>query len=765
MKREFRSRCLGTLVGALCPIAIASPALAQELALEEVIVTAQKREQSLSDVPFSVSVITGDQLVASRVTTIVDLQSSIPNVSIGTDFGQAKIFIRGIGNVNPFAGVDPSIAMHVDGTYISYAGAQLGSFFDLERIEVLRGPQGSLYGRNATGGSINLITNKPTEALDGYVRGSFGNYNEVIAEAAIGGPLLRSGEGEPSRMLGRLAISSNQRDGYGTNEIGGRDIDDANKLYGRGHLQFNFTDDLDLLLSVESGRQDDAAYVFHYLSPDGTTPTEGVPPASNYQDFVSSDPRNIRADYPKYMFDWKTTAAWATLNWDFAEDYSLKFLSYYRDFSVRSGEDLDGSSMPWYTNREANVSTEARSQELQLNFNRGRLAGVVGLFYYEEDIGVNSGLGLDPTLAVKTGQTGLTCIPFGPPGPFVPPATCPMSIYVYGNMDVEAWAAYANVNVSMNEQWSLTLGARYSDESRTKQDIFEAFMNPQTTDYRGEWDDFSPTVRVEWSRDSEMMLYAGYSSGFKSGGGSLGQIQGLVNPETVDSYEIGMKASLFDRRVALNAAAFYARIHDMQLNKTLTNPAGGFGSLLVNAAEAEALGLEVEATWLVTENFQLQAMLGLMHTEFLNYEDINPLDPCAGGTPGCDPNVPSTAIPQDFSGNRLVQSPEETGSLQGDYRIGLANGGNIVLSGEVAYKGMIYFTPFNESNLKQDGVTLVNAFVRYNFPGERLRAELWGRNLTDELYYGSKFPVSTTRSIQGTPGPPRTYGIGVSYSF
>src|SRR5688572_6842675 len=238
----------------------ASAASGEEPTLEEVVVTAQKREQSLQDVSAAVTAIGSDRLDDAQIRTLEDLQSVAPNINFGNDFNTAKLFVRGIGTNTSVAGSDPGVALHVDGAVISRPEAQLTSLFDLERVEVLRGPQGSLYGRNSVGGSINLITAKPAREPTGYARLTAGNYDQQVMEAAFGGPLTE-------RILGRIAVQTSERDGYGINPVTGNDVDDLDKRMARAHLQFNFTESIDLLLSGEYYKQDDASNAVKFRAP------------------------------------------------------------------------------------------------------------------------------------------------------------------------------------------------------------------------------------------------------------------------------------------------------------------------------------------------------------------------------------------------------------------------------------------------------------------------------------------------------------------
>ncbi|MBA4087424.1 MAG: TonB-dependent receptor, partial [Novosphingobium sp.] len=263
-----------TSLFAAAAFALSQPVLAQDAAQDaasseeggEIIVTAQKRAQSLSDVSLSVAAVGTEQLAANNTVNLEGLQALVPSISFGNDFNFAKLFIRGIGLSSSLPGVDPSVALHVDGVVVGLAQAQLGSMFDLERVEVLRGPQGTLYGRNATGGAVNLITAKPTDKLDGYVRQTLGGDAFLVqTDAAIGGPIAEG-------VRARVAVQRIKRDGFGINEFTGNEIDNANQWSVRGHLQFLPTDKLSILLTGELHTENDRslAVKFREVSFPGT---------------------------------------------------------------------------------------------------------------------------------------------------------------------------------------------------------------------------------------------------------------------------------------------------------------------------------------------------------------------------------------------------------------------------------------------------------------------------------------------------------------
>lgn len=704
--------------------------------LEEVIVTAQKREESLQDIAASVTAISGDKLRDFQVVNAIDLESLAPSISVGNNFGAAKIFIRGIGLGSNFAGIDPSVALHVDGAVVSPGHAQLGVFYDVDAIEILRGPQGSLYGRNSTGGSINVITNKPTEEMEGYVNVTAGNYGLITTEAAIGGPIVGD------KLLGRIAVKDNQRDGYGENELFSSDIDDADQQSVRLHLEYRPTENLSILLSASKEEEDDNAYQFHFISLDGTNDPASLPPVG-VLGLTADDPRDLKSDYNSTQNVRENESYNLAISWDINDSFSLNSITNQRTFESSNVQDLDGSSIPaLVVNNVRDI--ENFSQELQLNYDSDNLRGLVGAYYYEEELLSDSPIDPDPL--------GLN----GPAGDL---------IRVTGLMDIEAWAVFANFAYDINEQWSVILGGRYSYEERSKEDAFKIPGAVIPFADEEDWNDFTADIGVTYALNDDVNLFAKFSQGFKSGAANLGQISEFVDPELVDAYEVGMKGMFLDNVLSVNATAFFYDFTDMQLGKTVPAPGGAFGSRLENAGESEVLGAELEVVWLASSNLRFDAQIGYLDTEIKDFSSVDELNPCAGGTAGCDPLDPSTFIEQQFAGNKLIQAPELTANIHGEYLFDLKDGGAIAVGAGGYYRSEIFFQAFNNPNLQENGVTVYNANIKYTHSNEKLTVNVWGKNLTDKEFYQSKFPVSTSHTIMGTLNPPRTYGVTVGYTF
>lgn len=732
---------------ALVPAALVlcAPLSAHAADLEEVIVTAQKREQSLQDASVAVTALSGEDLLRDRVETIEDLQNRVPGVTFGNDFSFAKLFIRGVGLNSSFAGIDPSVALHVDGAVVAQAAAQFTSLFDLERVEALRGPQGTLYGRNATGGSINLITAKPTREFSGYGNVTVGgNHLNLGVDSALSGPLTES-------VSGRVAVHYQDRDGYGTHTGSGEDIDDLNVFATRGQLQFDFTDAVRLLVSGEYFEEDDHGKSVHFVRamfPDPPVPglaATGLPD-------VLANSRDAGGDFrPFYKSDtWSLTS---TLDWDVSEAVSLKSISNYRDFSVLLLQDFDvsdtvhGTFPPSATSTTQLQGIDDRqfSEELQFLYDNGPLHGIAALYYLTETVDSLVLIGRDPLQSPERSRV-------------IVPAT----------LDVDTWAIFSNFTYDLNDVVSIKAGARYSSEERSEENHFAvaappdpaAVYDPVRTASRS-YSNFSPELGFEVRPGGDTLLYFAYSEGFKSGTANMGErVPRLVDPETIKNFEAGLKSSLLQDSLRVNVAAFKYKVSDAQYDRTYAITAPPFYTArLENAATTDGKGVEVETLWLATERLKFNLAATYYHIRFDQFLSLNPLNPALFGPGGA-------SLPlQDLSGNRPRNTPDWTADLSATYEIPLSNGGSLALTGAAASRGKQYYTEFNDDVTSQDTYTIYDASLFYTAANGRLTVNVWGKNLSDEMVLSGSYVISTTRTIAGTYLPPRTYGVTAGYKF
>lgn len=723
-----------------------------DIMLEDITVTAQKREQNMQDIGAAITAIKSERLLDSNVTNVVDLQGFVPGLQLGESFGFAQIMIRGIGTDTPFAGGDPSVAMHVDGVVIGQTSAQLGTLFDVDRVEVLRGPQGTLYGRNATGGSVNIITNKPTKEKSGYFRFTVGNYTLQQFDGAAGGPLS-------DNLLGRIATKIVKRDGYGENLFNGENIDDAETFSIRGHLQWLISEDVALLLTASYHMEDDRNYMPKFRSasyPNSTNPLllpqpQGFPRASDPYDIYADALLQNERDQLSFTAEW---------NWTINDRFGLKSITNYQDFEKIPQDDFDATSSPYYTHSEQ-FTTSQFSEELQLNYEGDRLFGLFGFYYYEEEIESDNRL--------------LQNIP-------VPPCGGPSSdvlnydidalcFHFHGTVDIESYAAFAHFNYDITDDLALILGARYTHEERSglTDRWFIPGMPPPGLPHlvpfsdEGSYSDVSPKLGLEWLATDNTLLYATYAEGFKSGIMPSGQRNPLINPENIKSYEAGMKWRALNNRFQLNTAAFYYDFTDLQVGRSVPAGATGFTLVYENANSAEVTGLEMEAAWLVTSQFRLDGSLTYLDAEYTDYMTTDPFD-LIQSLPAINPG--STPVePSQYGGNQFSQAPEWAYTLRGEYSFNAFDDWRGMVGCEIVYQDDVFFTPFNRPELGQEAFIKINGNIKFTTPDEKWTLNLWGKNLNDKTAYIGSFIINGSRSNLGMLAPPLTFGLMVGYSY
>ncbi len=741
--------------------------------LEEVVVTAQKRSESSQDVGIAITALGEDEIVNADVNNIQDLMSMAPSLQIGESFGYAQVMIRGIGTDNPFAGSDPSVAMHFDGVVTSQASAQFGSLFDVDRIEVLRGPQGTLYGRNTTGGSVNVITKKPTAETEGYIRGTVGNYNLMKLEAAAGGAL-------GDNLQARIATRVIDRGGYGKNlytdnAYGITEIDDAKQQSARLQLLWGADSDLRVLFKAEMHKEDDTNYVPKFRAGsysqellDSVDPAvaaalvpqkQGFPRAENSRDIYSDVNLQNYKDQDSFTLD---------ISYDLADGYTFNSVTNKQSFYRLPQQDFDMTQDDFYIQSEM-LDTEQFSQEFRLNFETESMRGLVGAYYFKEDMASDTRLDLRllPD-SVANNVPGLSGCGFGDnnSGDMLSAARETNCIQFQGTAFAKANAVFANVDIDLSEQLQLTLGARYSQEDRGGDTTYWTAPGAPVLTYQDEksFSKFTPTVRLEYSMNDDVMFYGSYSQGFKSGIFLSGQRSATLDPEIIDSYEFGMKGMFLDRTVQFNTAAFFYDYTDLQQGRSEPLGASGFQLVYENAASAEIKGIEADVKWLVNDQFTIDANATLMDPVFNDYISADPFD-VVQQLPAFGIIAPDVDIKQQLAGNQLVQSPKVSYAIKGNYSFNMENGWNGMATAGLNYKGKVYFSPFNLDALSQDAVTTVNANIAFYSPDDKWHVNVWGKNLTDELIYQGTFILNSSRTNAGFMAPPRTVGVTVGYNF
>jgi iron complex outermembrane receptor protein len=785
-----------------CGVASAQEALEDTSAIEEVVVTAQKREQTLSDVAAAVTALTSDRLTTSQVASIQDLQTLIPSVNFGSDFNQAKIFIRGVGANTSTTGNSTAVALHVDGAVVARAEAQLTSLFDLERVEVLRGPQGTLYGRNATGGSINLITAKPTQELSGYARMTYGNYSAFNTEAALSGGLT-------DKLSARLAVKSEDRDGFGTNPVTGQDVDDLNRQMARAQLKYDFSDAVNLLVSAELFRQNDSSGAVHYLRASFPGVARLAPLgvggyATNPRDLASEIQPGTQTDSKSYT---------ATLHVGATDQLSFTNIANYRRFKTSLFQDLDLSAVveSLTTNgqpttvQERRIDSEQYSNELQINWNSDFVNAVGGLFYFHErqqpidNVGLSKRNGMQSNIAkylaagVSLAEAYDLC-GYGPGSVTGGSAViAPKRVCTKSDLGTDAYALFGQANLNLGRfsdslaAWTIKAGGRYSKEdveSANPSIVITAggagaVLHPTTAStYRSRsFSDFTPELGLQWEASKDLMAYYTYSEGFKAGSGeNASGSTTIVDPETMKNHEAGVKASFLDRRLSANLAVYHYKLEGAQLNKTIAGGPTGYTTIFQNAASTSADGVELELAARLSRALRLSAAVSYTDATFDDYLTLDPLNPVniAGGTPYnavTNPDPTAFGAPGggniQLAGNRVRNTPDWAWNVHGEYDLpfALLNDGYLTLQGDVSHKSRVFFSEYERAIESAAGYTMVDASLQFTSGDDHLRVQAWVKNLTDTERASSTFALATGRLIGVTYLQPRLYGLTVGYKL
>ena len=730
----LRTAVVLSLVGA-APLAGAADAR-DSLSLEEIVVTATKVAQDIGSTPAAITAITADALGPGGIREVRDLALSVPNLSVGDQFGVNRTFIRGIGMTSIDLGADGAVAFLQDGAMIPRPSHQLAGFYDLEQIEVLRGPQGTLYGRGATAGVVNMITRKPTEDLDGYLNYTLGNYSATTVEGALGGPI--GGE----TVMGRISGKADKRDGYGRNLTTGKPVDNRNAQAVRGSLRFKPSDTLDLVLMADYFQEDDYNYAFHFL---GTTVVPEDQLAHNLLggrtifDYYADrgrkpNQRNIVSDQDP-INERDGTAVSGIIDWDFADGWNLKSITAWRDFNRFLRDDLDGSDVDMFGQNNYIEESESWSQDFTVAGTAANVEWLLGANYFSEKMHGE----------VKVPLTNLGLV-FGLPADFFNSG----NYWQNGDVDVEAYGLFVQGRYSFNDAFALTLGARYNYEKREGSGsfIFDALGVNVPTDREKSWDKVTPKVLLEYKTSNDGLAYLQFTQGFKSGVINIGSLNDVIDPEFVDAYEIGYKMPFADDRASLRTAAFFYDYTDLQVG--FVNEQSVVET--VNAASAEIMGVEVELYARFTEGLSgnLSATwLDATYTDFVtgdyrqNFEQV------------------------DLSGNYLQNAPKYTlhGAL--DYRRPVTATGAFVGRVEASYQDKVYFTEFNNSDAEQDAYGLLNLMAGYEGGDGKWSVTGWVRNATDEFVYSNNIitaPLYGSVRV-GSLLPPRTYGLTLALNF
>lgn len=715
----------------------------------EIIVTATRQNTALSRVAAAVTAIKASDIGPGGVSNIGDLQVVVPNVSIGDQFGVNRTFIRGVGLNNFDVGGEGAVAFLQNAAILPRPAMQLSGFFDLEQIEVLRGPQSILYGRGATAGAINLVTARPKEELEGYIRATYGNYDSKILEGAIGGGLAGD------KLMVRVAGKYEKRDGYGKNLFTGADVDDRDAYALRATVIGQLSDTLKGTLVLDHFHEDDNNYAFHYFGPT-VVPENALPHTLlggqtilGYYAGLGQKPnlRNIYSDQ-EAINRRKGFGATATLEWDMG-DANIKSITAYRSFDRKQRDDLDSSQVNLAGQNNYVEKSRSASQEFTVNYQGNGFTLLGGAMYFHEK--------LDGIVNVPTTNLGVL---FG-----LPANTFDGGAYRQdGTVKIDAVGVYLQGTFDVSSTIKLTAGARYNYEHRKGDGFFrfDAIGINIPTDESKSWSSVTPKLLVEYRPTSTTMLYASVTKGFKSGVINVGSADAAVNPETVWSYEAGFKQRFADNRVLLSGAVFYYDYKDLQVSFVNAN------SIVqtINAATARNYGGELELEARVTPQLTINANASYLNAQFKQFCNAyyGAGFPARPGIsyPAC-PGQPGLA---DLSGNRLPNAPRFSfgGGVNFDIPVG---DGKVSVNGDGKWQSKVFFTEFNNSDAVQKAYFIANAGITYHAPGDRWTVGAWVKNLTDKFIIANNIVAAATYAYPrvGSVMPPRTYGATLGFNF
>ena len=716
------------------PVANQAEARPDDGSLADIVVTAERRSTNLQDTPLAITAFTGDALSNAGVTAVSGLTDAVPALKFNAAPDYPQIYLRGVGNNDLSTNGSPGVALAIDGVFLARPTFGDGGFYDVERVEVLRGPQGTLYGRNAIGGVINVISRRPGYQFGGDARVEVGNYDLLRASGALNVPLI------DGKLALRGAFQASRRDGYYSNGLA-----DADDVAARLRLLFEPTDRLSVLLTAD------------YLksSPRGTfqrnAPFTGDP--WDVGNFDGSDAFN--------RIERKTFNAEVTLDLDFADLTYLGAYSRQDQDLVLEFQDLSRPlpapgacpNSPLCSGdyrQEDDAASRQWTHEVRLSNDAGPLKWVVGGFYLK-----------DRRRSFSRQLEGRLDDPANPPQ---------IGGFAYPRYVTESIAAFGQATYSVLDTLRVTGGIRYTKD-RKEQTVRRIAGGP-ALESANSWDAVNYRIGIDYDLGPASLLYANVTTGFKAGGFFVANLppDNVFDPENVRAYAIGSKNRFLDNRLQLNAEAFYYDYSDYQATTFGVGTSGSFGTVVRNAGEATLYGFELEGDFRATANDRITASVGYLHS---NYDDfqipygLNFLVPCRF-FPDCQTNAASpTGFSLVYTGRDLPFSPKW--SISGGYeRTFRLTGDRAIVAAVQSSFSSPYFLGYEttdpESLRRQDSYTRTNASLTYYGPDRRYSVGAWVRNI-ERTAVGDLLLFNPSLGYQLGIQAPRTYGATATARF
>ena len=753
--RDFTARFARVLAMAATGLVIAIPSYAQSGAslLEEIIVTARKRDESVQNVPITITAWSAEQMEAVGISHAGDIPFYTPNFTWNSEYGKTtpQIYLRGVGT-NNFSPVNTGpVAVYQDNIYHGPNVVQAFAAYDLDRVEVLKGPQGTLYGRNSTAGLVNFISRKPEIGAEanGYLRAEVGEYETTNFQGAIGIPISAT-------VAGRASFAFNRNTGLWDNSNPDSGQDNAGRfddISGRFQLLIQPNDQLSILLNGHFTYADPDTEPFKNIGvacPPGVTPGltsagSNCPDFTGFTDtgdfhetFTTKDKEELDAVGGIIDITYSTGAFTLTslTGFDFVEH--IRFDDVDGAPTISLDDSFDDEFDYW-------------SQEVRLSGEHERFNWHVGGYYYFEQ---NKGY--------VTANFQDVLIAFGAP---------PGGVLYDRAIETESYAVFGQADYKVTDQLRVSAGVRWTYEEKTveKYDFYffddsnlrghiksvGAIPNPAPSNWLVDpvldYDEPTWRISVDYAFTEDLLGYASYSRGIKgsevNGGPGTPSDTNPISPETLDAWEVGIKSDWADGRLRLNAAGFYYEYQDQQVSTFIVDPsaAGGVRAVLDNAAKSEIYGAEADLTWRPTDSITLAGALGWTDAEFDEYI--------------------SATVLGDLTGNRPGFVPEFEATLLARYDFTLGNGGMFSIQGDLVHRGDMFFQPTNDPVLAEDDFTIFNFLARYSSPNDVYSVGLRVKNATDKNYFTSGFDVSGLGFYAIKAGYPRVITGEFQFNF
>ncbi len=761
MKRTHLSSAIGLVLGLafIVPLhaqqasedAGAKPTTAKQAEakqLQEVTVSARRRDESLEKVPVAITAFSGEDMKDLQANSVDGLQGAVPNMNIVQGRGSSSavnIFIRGIGQPDALQTFDPGVGMYVDDVYYSRIQGGLISLFDVERVEVLRGPQGTLYGKNSTGGAVKVVTKNPGDSTEGSVEAGFGNYGRREGKFYLGGPL-------GGAWSASIAGGVTQTDGYVTDPSTGHKYNDEDTKSVRGKLRYHPSENFDAVLSLDYTRQD-------------TGLTLGQPVSTlTRTDLVFGTVALYTPDLDqKYDFKTRTSfgpdkgqklehkGAALNLGWKLSEQWTFKSISAFRKLDSHSYIDIDASQFE-LGDVLVDFHQKQASQELQLQYDNGsNLQAVYGLYWLRETVPSHQEAYASDLFALA-----------GTPITFLRT--------IDDDLTTTTYAGFAHMNWEFVPSWTLAAGVRYSsdhkDYDRTTSTFwgvpFGALNETVAFSANKRWNAWTPTLSLQKQLDPQTMLYASASRGFKSGGfngraNTAAETKSAeYNPEYVWTYELGMKWRSADNKLQANLAAFHSDYTDFQARVSEVQNPGAitptFAFPVINAAKLKMDGIEFEGAAVLGQGTRLSAQVGYMDARYAKFVDhrLDPSDPLYN--PELHKHVPF--------------SPTWTSRLAATQAFTLGDGSAITIGADWSYRSETWLSVDNYDALSQKAYSVTGLFGIYDSADGHWQFRTGVRNLGDKVYKTDGQEFSSVGNIRTAYyGMPRNWYANVRYNF